>query len=74
MYSKDEINKLFKSKSQFKRVIVKDHNYKVTFVEELNNIFQTSIIPEEYDGELDLPPDKNEIFNNHIKKRDYESE
>lgn len=70
MYSEKDIEELFNKKPQFKKVIVKSKDYKISFVKELNSIFNTNITPEEYDGELDLPPDKNEIFNNHIKKRD----
>ncbi len=73
MYKKEDVDRLFKDKYQFKRVILKNHNYKIKFVRELNEFFnlrgEHEIIPSEYDGELDFPPDKDEIFNNHIKKR-----
>jgi len=68
MYDKEDVDILFKGKLQYKKVIIKDHNYKVRFVEILNEQFGTSLVPEEYEGELDFPPDKEEIFNNHIKK------
>lgn len=69
MYSKKEIDVLFKNSKTYKKVITKDYNYKIEFVKELNELFDSTITPEEYDGEYDLPPDKKEIFNNHIKKR-----
>lgn len=78
MYKKEDIDKLFKNKRSYRKVLIKDHNYKIEFIGELNRTFDLTgihqILPEEYDGEYDLPPDKEEIFNNHIKKRDYESE
>lgn len=70
MYSAKEVEALFSKKPQFRKVVIKDHDYRISFVKELNEMFGSSISPEEYDGELDLPPDKNEVFNNHIKKTD----
>lgn len=71
MYPKDAIDKFFNNHPDLERVLIKDHNYKVRFVnQKLNRLFNTDIKPEEWDGELDLPPqDKTEIFNHHLKKK-----
>ena len=74
MYTKKELDSFFKKDSIYRKVINKDSDYKIKFVGELNELFNSTVSPEEYDGELDLPPDKDEIFNNHIKKRSHESE
>lgn len=70
MYTRIDIDRLFANKPQFRKVVIRDHNYVVRFVQILNEEFGSSITAKEYDGELDFPPDKEEIFNNHIKRRD----
>lgn len=63
MFTKAEVEKYFKN-SKEKGVLIKDHNYKVEFVGKLNDLFESSVKPDEYEGELDLPIRKEkEIFN-----------
>ena len=73
MYCTKDIIEFFSDKPQYKKIIIKSHEYRVSFVEKLNEQYdlerQYAILPEEYDGELDFPPGKEEIFNNHIKKQ-----
>lgn len=68
MYSEEEVEKLFANKP-IKKVFIKDHNYKVEFVKEINSTYNMTgkhkLKVEEWDGELDFPIDlKEEIFNN----------
>lgn len=71
MFSKENIDKLFVSYPHIKKVFIKDHNYKVFFTEKVNKRFnlqaEYKIRPEEWEGELDFPPDDKEIFNHHLK-------
>lgn len=70
MYSKVYVDKFFKARPEIKRVLVKDHNYKLEFVGKINRRWGSSIKASEWEGELDDKPDNKEIFNHHlIKKR-----
>lgn len=69
MYTKQDIDVFFKDKPLFRRVILKDHNYKFKFVEEVNERFNSTVDAKDWHGELDFPPDDKEIFNSHLKKK-----
>jgi hypothetical protein len=71
MFSQENIDLYFSDKPNIKAVLVKDHNYKVTFVtKKLNRIYNSDVKPEEWTGELDLPPrEEEENFNHHLKKK-----
>lgn len=63
MFSTQDIDELFYKHPDQVKVLKKDHNYKIRFVHTLNKLFVSTVIPDEYDGELDLPPNKqDEIF------------
>jgi len=69
MYSEETIEKFFNRYPE-RNVLIKDHNYKIVFVGKLNKIFNSTIKPEEYEGELDLPPsEREEKFNHHLKRK-----
>ena len=69
MFIEEDINSIFDKYPTIKKVFIKDHDYKVNFTERVNRIFGTTITPEEYDGELELPPsNKTEVFNDHLIK------
>lgn len=62
--SQEDIDTLFENHPETKLVLLKDHNYRIKFVRELNREFNTTLKPEEYEGELDTPPNKKtEYFN-----------
>ncbi len=64
MYSMETISWLFDERSEERKVLIKDKNYRVKFVENLNKIFDCNLVAEDYEGELDFPPKKeSEIFN-----------
>lgn len=64
MYDVADINFLFGELEDSKRVIIRDHNYRMKFVDNLNDLYDTVILPNEFQGELDFSPkDENEIFN-----------
>lgn len=68
LYSKEELEKYFKNRPNAQKVLSKDQSYKVEFVKELNDMFGTTIVPEEYNGELDLPPKRqHEFFNSNYE-------
>lgn len=62
MFDKETIARLFNSKDNLEAplVLIKDHNYNITFTNFLNSIFRTTLKPGEYEGELDLPPKEKE--------------
>lgn len=60
MFTQEEIQQLFAKDPDTKSVLIKDHNYKLEFVKKLNYMFDTTIKASEYEGELDLPPKKDE--------------
>lgn len=69
MFSEEEVTKYFSNKPTEKAVLIKDNNYRIQYTKELNEIFNSTIKPEELEGELDFPiRKKNEIFNTHLKK------
>lgn len=74
MYEFGDIQKLFKNHPDTIKVLVRDHNYQITFTKKLNEEFnlqgEHSIKPDEWNGkELDLTPtETSEIFNHHLKQ------
>lgn len=73
MFQDKNFRELLNSRPDALGVIIKDNNYKVNFIEQLNewlgntNPEDKKITPEEWDGEFDLPPMKEtEIFNHHL--------
>ena len=69
MYTKQDVNKFFAQRPEVQKVLIKDNNYKVEFVKSLNKKFETTISPDEFDGELDFPLRKEEEeFNVHLLK------
>ncbi len=70
MYDKETIDKFFEVHPKVKKVLVKDHNYRIIFVGKLNRMFGATVHPGEFDGELDFKPTpESEIFNHHLKKK-----
>jgi len=68
MFKKADIDKFFSMHTEYKKVLVKDEGYKLTFVGILKDLFGVQIRPDEISGELDLPPtEESEIFNTHLK-------
>jgi hypothetical protein len=64
MYQMSDLNYLFDNNPDIARVIIKDHNYKVEFVNKINQLYETHISPNEFQGELDFKPkSEEEIFN-----------
>lgn len=64
MYTMKEIEKLFKNNVEVTKILKKDNNYKLEFVNKLNKEYLTTIKPYEWEHQLDYPIDiKQEIFN-----------
>lgn len=62
MYAIEDIDTLFSKHPEAKLVLTKDQSYKVRFVRRLNRLYSTTLKPEDYSGELDLPPTKEEEY------------
>jgi hypothetical protein len=62
MFSEADVDTLFYKYPDQVKVLKKDHNYKIRFVHKLNRLYNTSVSAKEYDGELELPPTKQEEF------------
>lgn len=60
MFSETDIDKLFYKYPDQVKVFKKDNNYKITFVNKLNNMYNSTLPAKEYEGELELPPIKQE--------------
>lgn len=69
MFTIDEINKYFKDNPDVSKVLVKDNHYKFEFVNKLNYLWETTVTPEEYEGELSLPIKQSKEFFNANKKK-----
>ena len=70
MFTMEDVHRFFGKKPEIQRVLVKDHSYKIEFVKSLNDMFDTRVRPEEFEGELDFPIRKEEeTFNNHLLNR-----
>lgn len=54
MYEYEDLVTHFKGKEELK-VLTRDEQYKVEFVELVNGIYKTTVSPEEWTGELDFP-------------------
>lgn len=54
MYKEEDLDNLFQNKEELK-VLKKDKDYMVQFVNEVNQIYLTDIDPTEWTGELDFP-------------------
>lgn len=69
MYSAKQISEYFKENSTEKRILVKDQDYKVHYTNKLNELYGTSVNPNELEGELEMPTKKDEeVFNIQIFK------
>lgn len=70
MYSRADIEKFFSNKPHLQKILVKDHEYRIEFTKKLNRLFDSTLTPDDIDGELDLPPrEDGEVFNTHLKKK-----
>lgn len=64
MYKPKDLDFLFEDNPSAMKVIIKDHNYKIEFVNYLNELYETHVLPQEFEGELDFKPIlKFETFN-----------
>ena len=61
MYTKEDVEKYFKDREE-KLILIKDHDYKIKYVEDLNKTWGTNVKPEELEGELEYPINKNEEY------------
>lgn len=69
MYSRQDVNRFFAERPEIQKVLIKDNNYKIDFVKQLNKLFEATVPHEEFDGELDFPLRKEEEeFNTHLLK------
>ena len=69
MYSREDIEKFFKHHEEYKKVLIKDRDYRIVFAEKLNRRYGTTLTAADMDGELDEPPtEQSEIFNTHLKQ------
>lgn len=59
MYSMNQIEEWFKKRPELKKVLLKSEGYHEEFVALINKRFNTDLLPEEYNGEYDFPPDLN---------------
>jgi hypothetical protein len=66
MYTPTEVQDLFPEGKVSTKIISKDHNYKVQFVGKLNELFnmtgEHALTPDDYDGELELPINKQDEY------------
>lgn len=63
MYSYKDLEKFFKGRDEEIRVLSRDKNYMVQFVDKVNQIYLTAVDPTEWIGELDFPIQiEEEIF------------
>jgi hypothetical protein len=70
MYNQTTIENFFQSYPDVQKVFIKDHEYRITFTKKLNKVFDTTLTPEDWEGELDFPPkEKHEVFNHKFKKK-----
>ena len=70
MYPASYLDRFFKDFKIPMQVLKQDHDYKVEFVKEINDTYETDITPDEYEGELDYKPkDEEEYFNHHLKRK-----
>lgn len=64
MYDLEQIPHFFPEDTENKKIVIKDNDYKNEFVNHINEIFNSTVHPSEYEGELDFKPDiKDEMFN-----------
>lgn len=67
MYTLLEINEYFKDKPET-QILIKDHNYRIQFTAKINEMYDTMMRPEEFEGELDFTINKSEeYFNGHTE-------
>lgn len=62
MYSREDIQKYFEDKEHSKLVLTKDSQYRVEFMEKVNKMFNSTVAPHEYLGELDFKPEKKHEY------------
>lgn len=60
MYSPSQIEDYFLKRPAAKKVVFKSESYHEEFVALVNKLFNTDMLPEEYDGEYDFRPNLNE--------------
>jgi hypothetical protein len=65
LYSDIEIARFFYNHEETAKVLLKDRKQKIKFVKAVNEKFNTTLSPKEYDGEIDFPPVKEEEYFNH---------
>lgn len=69
MFSKEQINVFFELHPEIKKVLIKDHQYRIIFTKKLNRKYNSTVKSEDWEGELDFPPTpETDIFNHHLKK------
>ena len=59
MYTYEDLQEMFQDKEELK-VLVRDQDYVVKFVDKINNIYNTNVTPEEWEGEVEFPLIKEE--------------
>jgi len=69
MYTQKDVERFFSNKPDIKRVLIKEHSYRIEFVKSLNKKYGSTVSPEEFEGELDMPIRREEEeFNRHLLK------
>lgn len=71
MFNKETIDKFFQAYPDVQKVLIKDTNYVMTFVDKVNKEFKSTIKEgfDNEDWELDFPPNvSSNVFNYHLKK------
>lgn len=70
MYNQDQLKKLFRDKPDVKKILVKDHSYKMEFAKQIKDMYDVELKPEEIDDkfEFDFPINDDELFNEHLSK------
>lgn len=74
MFNQETIDLFFEKFPDVKKVLIKDHSYRIEFTKKLNKVFelngQYQILPIEWEGELDFPPNSiSEKFNHNLKDK-----
>ena len=55
MYTFEDLQRLFINKDSEIKVLTKNKDYMVEFVDKVNDIYKTTVQPEEWEGELEFP-------------------
>jgi hypothetical protein len=68
MFDQSTIDAFFDAHSDVKRILIKDHDYRVVFANRLSKRYDTLVEAKDCTGELEFPPtDVMEVFNHHLK-------